>query len=93
MVTSISGYAAWRNVSDKRLKQNIQPSVHRLDFITNLQPLTYNYISQPNVPQLGFAAQDVLEAGKDFAYINAIVDKNGQPKKVKNPNKLINPQP
>jgi hypothetical protein len=41
-VTSIGGYAAWTNLSDKRAKKNIQTDVPGLDFINRLQPVTYN---------------------------------------------------
>jgi trimeric autotransporter adhesin len=41
-VTSIGGYAAWTNLSDKRFKNNIQEDVHGLDFIMKLKPITYN---------------------------------------------------
>jgi len=41
-VTSIGGYAAWSNLSDKRFKKNIQEDVAGLDFILRLEPVTYN---------------------------------------------------
>ena len=41
-VTSIGGYAAWSNISDGRIKRNIQANVPGLDFINLLQPITYN---------------------------------------------------
>lgn len=41
-VSSIGGYAAWTNVSDKRFKSNITEEVNGLDFILKLRPVTYN---------------------------------------------------
>jgi trimeric autotransporter adhesin len=40
-VTSIGGYAGWTNVSDARVKRNIQENVPGLDFINKLTPVTY----------------------------------------------------
>jgi hypothetical protein len=43
-VTSIGGYAAaYTNLSDARVKKNIQAETHGLDFILKLKPVTYNY--------------------------------------------------
>jgi trimeric autotransporter adhesin len=41
-VTSIGGFANWSNVSDGRIKKNIQANVPGLDFINKLEPVTYN---------------------------------------------------
>ncbi|MDR0683067.1 MAG: tail fiber domain-containing protein [Dysgonamonadaceae bacterium] len=41
-VTSIGGYANWTNLSDGRVKKNIQTNVPGLAFINRLQPITYN---------------------------------------------------
>jgi hypothetical protein len=41
-VTSIGGYKAWSNISDKRTKKNIRTDVPGLAFINGLQPVTYN---------------------------------------------------
>jgi hypothetical protein len=41
-VTSIGGYAAWTNLSDKRTKKNIRTDVPGLAFINRLQPVTFN---------------------------------------------------
>ena len=41
-VKTIGGYANWSNLSDARFKKNIQQDVHGLDFITKLNPITYN---------------------------------------------------
>jgi hypothetical protein len=41
-ITSIGGYAGWTNISDSRIKKNIQTNVPGLSFINQLQPITYN---------------------------------------------------
>ena len=41
-VTSIGGHANWSNVSDKRLKTNIQENIVGLKFINQLRPVSYN---------------------------------------------------
>jgi hypothetical protein len=41
-VTSIGGYAPWSNLSDSRVKKNLQTNVPGLNFINLLQPVTYN---------------------------------------------------
>lgn len=41
-VTSIGGYAAWTNLSDGRVKENIQRNVPGLEFIDRLTPVSYN---------------------------------------------------
>ncbi len=41
-VTSIGGYVDWTNISDGRVKKNIQQNVPGLAFINQLQPVTYN---------------------------------------------------
>ncbi len=40
-VTSIGGYAGWTNVSDGRFKSNIKENVPGLEFIKQLNPVTY----------------------------------------------------
>jgi hypothetical protein len=40
-VTSIGGYADWTNISDGRLKQNVNDDVPGLEFINQLKPVTY----------------------------------------------------
>jgi len=43
-VTSIGGQVGWTTLSDGRFKKNVRNDVVRgLDFITALQPVTYNY--------------------------------------------------
>ena len=41
-VSSIGGYANWSTVSDVRAKKNIRADVPGLNFINQLQPVTYN---------------------------------------------------
>jgi trimeric autotransporter adhesin len=40
--TSIGGYVGWSNISDGRVKKNIQYNVPGLSFINKLTPVTYN---------------------------------------------------
>lgn len=40
--TSIGGYVGWSNISDGRVKKNIEQNVPGLAFINKLQPVTYN---------------------------------------------------
>ncbi len=40
-VTSIGGFRAWTNFSDRRFKKNIKENVKGLDFILKLRPVTY----------------------------------------------------
>jgi hypothetical protein len=40
--TSIGGYTNWSNISDGRIKKNIQDNVPGLLFINKLKPVTYN---------------------------------------------------
>lgn len=42
-VTSIGGFAAWTNLSDGRFKKNIEKNVPGLEFILQLEPVTYNF--------------------------------------------------
>jgi trimeric autotransporter adhesin len=40
--TSIGGYQGWSNVSDQRVKKDIQEKVPGLEFINKLRPVTYH---------------------------------------------------
>jgi len=40
-VTSIGGYANWTNISDSRFKKNIKKNIPGLDFILQLEPVSY----------------------------------------------------
>lgn len=42
-ITSIGGQVGWTTFSDERIKTNIRQDVPGLSFITQLQPVTYNY--------------------------------------------------
>jgi len=42
-MTSIGGQVAWSNLSDERVKTNVQHNVAGLEFIMKLNPVTYNY--------------------------------------------------
>lgn len=80
-VTSVGGYAAFTNYSDKRLKTNITyDNLLGLNFISQLQPATYTYKEDQNkVIRNGLIAQDVAEVlsslKKEFSGIQT--DENG----------------
>lgn len=40
--TSIGGFTNWTNISNGRVKRNIQDNVPGLTFINKLKPVTYN---------------------------------------------------
>jgi hypothetical protein len=42
-VTSIGGQVGWTNFSDERIKDNVQPNVPGLEFISRLKPVTYHF--------------------------------------------------
>lgn len=42
-MTVIGGYANWMNLSDKRYKKNIKKEKNHLDFILQLDPVSYQY--------------------------------------------------
>lgn len=89
--SSIGGFTNWTNVSDQRLKKNINyQSVPGLEFILKLKPVTYQlnfeYISKKldfnnkeilSNPQLqtGFIAQEVESTAKDLGFDFSGIDK------------------
>jgi hypothetical protein len=60
-VTVIEGQVAWSNPSDRRLKENIvYTNLIGLDFVNNLQTVSYSYIADKNKTRYdGFIAQDI----------------------------------
>jgi len=65
---TVGGYGAWTNYSDRRLKENI---VYKndlgLNFITRLNPVSFNYISDTNKRRRdGLIAQDVQQILNDL---------------------------
>lgn len=88
--TSIGGFANWTNVSDKRLKKNINyTNVPGLEFILKLKPVTYhldqNYITQNmykntvimkdnQMLQTGFIAQEVEAVAKELNFDFSAID-------------------
>lgn len=72
-VTTIGGYGAWSNYSDKRLKENIRYTTGPgLDFIMKLKTVSYNYRADKNKRRRdGLIAQDVQQAmeetGSEFS--------------------------
>lgn len=45
-VTSIGGFVGWSVISDGRYKQNVQQNVPGIEFIMQLQPVTYALLAQ-----------------------------------------------
>ncbi|MBX7241750.1 MAG: tail fiber domain-containing protein [Bacteroidia bacterium] len=76
-VTSIGGQVGWTTFSDRRLKTNIRPSELGLEFINQLNPVTYEYTAegQKGIRYTGLIAQEVDEAAKGTF---SGVDKNGE---------------
>jgi hypothetical protein len=60
-VTNIGGPVSWSTLSDKRLKNNVRPLQAGLDFVLELKPVTYTYITkgQEDIRYAGLLAQDV----------------------------------
>ena len=65
-VTSIGGYKAWSNLSDRRDKKNIELLDAGLNFINLLKPVTFDWNirngGKKDISEVGFIAQDLLEA-------------------------------
>lgn len=51
--------AVWNFSSDERLKENIQLAPSYLETILSIPIKTYNYTKQPEIPCIGFIAQDL----------------------------------
>lgn len=75
-VSVIGGIVGWSALSDIRFKKDIAPQLHGLDFIMQLQPITYhldadklgsNQQLQP-ILYSGFSAQQVEEAAQNIGY-------------------------
>lgn len=79
-VTSIGGQVGWTTFSDRKLKTNIIKSTLGLDFIKDLNPVTYNYTAegQKDILYTGLIAQEVDEAAKKAGVAFSAVDKNGE---------------
>jgi hypothetical protein len=58
-VTSIGGYAAWSNFSDKRVKSDIQDIGYGLDLIRQLRPVSFKMNNGNGNTDFGFVAQDI----------------------------------
>jgi hypothetical protein len=66
-VYSIGGQVGWSTLSDLRLKNNINPIKLGLNFILDLNPVTYSYISDKNnTIYSGFLAQEVEAAAQQY---------------------------
>jgi hypothetical protein len=80
-VGSIGGYANWSNISDGRAKKNIRADVPGLDFISLLQPVTYNLDldAMDNLSGIDKAKKEKLE--KDMP--QDLKDRNEKARKAK----------
>jgi hypothetical protein len=73
-------HTSWSKSSDARYKTNFSPVPHGLDFVTNLQPISYQFkqdrkIDIPRGPvRYGFKAQDILALEGDKPVIVDISD-------------------
>ncbi len=57
---------SWTAVSDVRLKQDIFPLSGLLDKTLALRPVSYAFKSNPELPQIGFIAQEVETLFPEF---------------------------
>lgn len=90
-VTSIGGFQSWTNVSDQRVKKDVQEKVPGLAFINKLRPVTYHMdlnaiagflktdVTTEGAAQAmlhtGLIAQEVEKAALDMGYDFSGVDK------------------
>jgi hypothetical protein len=67
-VSSIGGYSAWTNYSDRRMKENIiYNNDLGLNLISRLKPVSFNYIEDKYKQRRdGLIAQDVQQALKEL---------------------------
>ena len=82
-VTTIGGYGAWTNYSDRRLKENITYSKQLgLSFINQLKTASYNYRDDINKRHRdGLIAQDVQNVLKNMGIsFSALVEDNDKDK-------------
>jgi trimeric autotransporter adhesin len=79
-VTSIGGQVGWTTYSDSKLKTNINKSKLGLNFILQLNPVTYNYKAegQKDILYTGLLAQEVDAAAQKTGAVFSGVDKNGE---------------
>jgi trimeric autotransporter adhesin len=79
-VTSIGGQVGWTVYSDSRLKTNINKSKLGLNFILQLNPVSYNYKAegQKDILYTGLLAQEVDAAAQKTGTVFSGVDKNGE---------------
>lgn len=51
----------WATSSDYRLKENVTPVTNGISEVKRLNPVNYNFIENPTVPQVGFLAHELDE--------------------------------
>ncbi len=77
-VTVIEGQVAWSVSSDARLKRDIMPYSHGLDFVRELRPVSYIFKSDATGKrQMGFIAQDIANTTFPFYGLHKPKSKNG----------------
>jgi len=92
-VTNAYVQVAWTVVSDKRDKTQIEPMQHGLDFVDQLNPVSYKFRKDRDTEETngkkryGFLAQDVLAIEGEN---NVIVD-NEDPDKLRMTNEELIP--
>jgi hypothetical protein len=70
-----NGNNSYGVISDRRIKTDINPipQPHAIDFIKNLNPVTYRYKDNDTAGKVcGFIAQEVLAAAKDESFKNIV---------------------
>jgi trimeric autotransporter adhesin len=79
-ITSIGGQVGWTTFSDLNLKTNINKSTLGLNFILQLNPVTYNYKAegQKEILYTGLIAQEVDAAAKKTGIAFSGIDKTGE---------------
>ena len=59
--SSSSGVMYWATNSDYRLKKNVTPVTNGISEVKRLNPVNYNWIEFPAMPQVGFLAHELDE--------------------------------
>jgi hypothetical protein len=65
----------FNNISDKRLKTNIQPLPSVLSSIKELNPVTYNNINSSTIKKIGLVAQELEKVFPEFVHTDSSPEK------------------
>jgi hypothetical protein len=84
--TTVGGYGAWTNYSDRRLKENIEyRNSLGLDFLLKLKTASYNYRADENkIRRDGLIAQDVQQALQELGIEFSALVVDDDPQKTMN---------